>query len=136
MQSCLCTAQVRCDVVSFDTISIRHEQVVKQNINACMQGMSAMCTHSGTICRSLYDGFVRRKVLRDVTRNFNRPFGNLPRFEYRRVIHGIIVIFNINVACSHIMFLVRVPFLIFSQNYDESVVQTSAIATCSFDTRF
>ena len=51
-----------------------------------------MCTHSGTICLSLYGGFVRRKVLRDVTRNFNRPFGNLPRFEYRRVIHGIIII--------------------------------------------
>ena len=32
MQSCLCTAQVRCDVVSFGTISIRYVQVVKQKL--------------------------------------------------------------------------------------------------------
>ena len=81
--------------------------------------LSAMCTHSGTICLSLYGGFVRRKVLRDVTRNFNRPFWNLPGFEYRRMI----------IILATLILLVRVPFLIFSRNYDESVVQTSAIAT-------
>ena len=61
-----------------------------------------MCTHSGTICLSLYGGFVRRKVLRDVTRNFNRPFGNLPGFEYSQVIHEIIIIL------ATLIFLVRV----------------------------
>ena len=32
MQSCLCTAQVRCDVVSFGTISVRYVQLVKNNL--------------------------------------------------------------------------------------------------------
>ena len=30
MQSCLCTAQVRCDVVSFGMIYVRYVQLVKQ----------------------------------------------------------------------------------------------------------
>ena len=46
-----------------------------------------MCTHSGTICPSSYGSPVRQQVLRDVTRHFNQPFGNLPGFEHRRVIH-------------------------------------------------
>ena len=32
MQSCLCTAQVRCDVVSFGTISVRYVQLVMKNL--------------------------------------------------------------------------------------------------------
>ena len=32
MQSCLCTAQVRCDIVSFGTISVRCVQLVTQNV--------------------------------------------------------------------------------------------------------
>ena len=32
MQSCLCTAQVRCDVVSFGTISVRYVQLVMNNL--------------------------------------------------------------------------------------------------------
>ena len=32
MQSCLCTAQVFCDVVSFGTISVRYVQLVKQKL--------------------------------------------------------------------------------------------------------
>ena len=36
MQSCLCTAQVRCDVVSFGTISVRYVQLVMKNLaRAC-----------------------------------------------------------------------------------------------------
>ena len=35
-QSCLCTAQVRCDVVSFGTISARYVQLVKRkSVYAC-----------------------------------------------------------------------------------------------------
>ena len=32
MQSCLCTAHVRCDVISFGTISVRYIQLVKQKL--------------------------------------------------------------------------------------------------------
>ena len=46
-----------------------------------------MWTHSGTICPSVYGSSVCHQVLRDVTRHFNRPFGNLPGFEHRRVMH-------------------------------------------------
>ena len=49
--------------------------------------LSGMCTHSGTICSSFYGSPVRYQVLCDVTRHFNQPFGNLPGFEHRRVIH-------------------------------------------------
>ena len=87
---CRCIAQVRCDIVSFGTISICYVQLVKKK--KCIHAgqpwvLSSMCTHSGTICLNLYGSLVRRQVLRDVTRHFNRPFGNLPGFEYRRVIH-------------------------------------------------
>ena len=89
MQSCLCTVQVRCDVVSFGTISVRYEKLAKQKIVCAGQPwvLSSMCTHSGTICPSFYGSPVRYQVLRDVTRHFNRPFGNLPGFKHRRVIH-------------------------------------------------
>ena len=49
--------------------------------------LSGMCTHSGTICPSVYGSPVRHQVLRDITRHFNRPFGNLLGLEHRRVIH-------------------------------------------------
>ena len=43
MQSCLCTAQVRCDVVSFGTISVRCVQLVKQKlVHACRPAMSVV----------------------------------------------------------------------------------------------
>ena len=42
MRSCLCTAQVRCDV-SFDTISIRYVQLVKQKlVYACSAAVSVV----------------------------------------------------------------------------------------------
>ena len=41
----------------------------------------------GTICPSFYGSPVRHQVLRDVTRQFNWPFGNLPSFKHRRVIY-------------------------------------------------
>ena len=51
MQSCLCTAQVRCDVVSFGTISVYIIQLVKEKTSVCIQAsreltrvLSAMCT--------------------------------------------------------------------------------------------
>ena len=59
-------------------------------ISVCMQAsreMSGTCTHYGTICPSVYGSLVRHQVLRDVTQHFNRPFGNRPGFEHRRVTH-------------------------------------------------
>ena len=42
-QSCLCTAQVRCDVVSFSTISVRYVQLVKQKLAyACRLAVSVV----------------------------------------------------------------------------------------------
>ena len=93
MCSCLCSAQVRCDVVSFATISVRYVQlhVVEQKlVHACRLAMSvvSMCPHSGTICPSGRGSPVRHHVLCDVTRHFNRPFGNVLGVEHRRVIHA------------------------------------------------
>ena len=69
--------------------------------------LSGMCTHSETICPSFY-GLVRLQVRRDVTRHFNRPIGNFPGFEYRRVFY------QKNFRSSSIiiatLFLVTVPF--------------------------
>ena len=42
MPSYLCTAQVRCDVVSFSTISVCYVQLVKQNC-VCMLGGCECC---------------------------------------------------------------------------------------------
>ena len=43
MQSCLCVAQVRCDIISFGTISVRYIQLVKQNVvHACRLAVSVV----------------------------------------------------------------------------------------------
>ena len=68
-----------------------------------------MCTYSGTICPSFYGSPVHHQVLRDVTRHFNRPFGNLPGFECRRVIHQK-TFQEFLYRISHTYFLVIVPF--------------------------
>ena len=44
MQSGLCTAQVRCDIISFSTISVRYVQLVKQKlVYACMHASHECC---------------------------------------------------------------------------------------------
>ena len=50
----LCTAHVRCDVVSFGTISVRYVQVVKLN-SVCMQGCHECCP----VCVRIPGLFVR-----------------------------------------------------------------------------
>ena len=43
MQSCHCTAQVCCDIVSFGKISVRYVQLVKQNlVHACRLAVSVV----------------------------------------------------------------------------------------------
>ena len=82
---CMWRRQFRYDFCTLRTTS--HER-----FSACIMHMawqpwvrvlSSMCTHSGTICPISYGSPVRQQVLRDVTRHFNQPFGNLPGFEHR-----------------------------------------------------
>ena len=62
--SCLCTAQVRCDVVSFGTISVRYVQLVKQKlVHACRLAMS--------VVRCVY-------AFRNYLSEFLRQFGTPP----------------------------------------------------------
>ena len=51
MQSCLCTAQVRCDVAGFGTISVRYVQLVMKNLGH----VSTCCP----VCVSIPELFVR-----------------------------------------------------------------------------
>ena len=111
MQSCLCTAQVRCDIVSFGMISVHYVQQDKQKlVHACRLATS--------VVRCVY---AFRNYLFEFLRQFSTPlsavwrhttlqpaFWNLLGFERRRVIHQKTFqekLYHI----SHTYFLVRVP---------------------------
>ena len=59
MQSCLCTAQVRCDVISFGTISVRYVQLVMKNlVHACRAAVSIV--QYVYACRNYLSDFLRQ----------------------------------------------------------------------------
>ena len=76
IQSCLCTAQVRCDVDTFRTISVRFVQLIKwKKVYACREYASVL--QYVYAFRNYLSEFLRQsctpchQVLRDVTRHFN-----------------------------------------------------------------
>ena len=93
--------------------------------------LCGMCTHSGTICPSSYGSQVRHQVVRDVTRHFNPPFGNLPGFEHRRVIHQKTFqekLYHI----SHTYFLVKVPLQVHVHSALLTPRSGTHLAPCNF----
>ena len=105
--------QRKCTVTSSLLVRFSYATYNYSSKNQCMHAGSHECCPvyvriPETICPSVYGSPVRHQVLRDVTRHFNRPFGNLLVFELRRVIHQQTFqekLYN----TSYTYFLVRVP---------------------------